>query len=875
MATLAELIVRIDADLTGMQRGFTAAERAAHNLGDKLQSIGRTMTIAVTAPAALLGASVVSAAADMDSLTRALTSVAGSSAGAQEQLKRLQVVALAPGLGFREAIEGSVRLQAVGISARQAERVLADLGNAIALTGGGKTELDRVTAQLAQLGAKGKVLQQDLRPILESAPAVGQALLKAFGTIDPERIEKLHLTSAQFLTALAGGLEQLPHVTGGAKNAIENFSDSLFRARAAVGDQLLPAIVPLLDGLTNLLARVRSIDPETVRWSISIAAVAAVAGPLIGLTGALTSAVAALSAALGIAGLVGTIATGGLLLVLGALSALFVKNKLDALAAAAGADQYRASLIGLTRAQLLAQQIIQRQRLADAHVGETTLMSAGKAFERITPQGAVRGTLTHFQTGAGGPGIVSETHEMAGLAAEANDAGARVAALTNALAQLDAAAASSFTPLLAPATAATDKLAAAREQVNGLTRDFAALSQFHGVKLFSDLPDELQQQIRDAQQLGDEFAQAQRNLAKLGAHAPAGADTAVQALNDQLKEAQRRLAELARLWNDPRLLGTAHIQLPGLNVAQVAPNGINIRGGGPMPERPETTGEAFRSMLGQTFAQIARQSSQMIGDMAAMFERARRASDSFSGAAVKSLAFAAAMQVATGAFEVLGPAINALGAPLRIFGEILAVGIVPVLQLLFPIIKAVVIVLSYLQEAFDRVIGTLLKGIGWFIRGLGKVINALDPFGNPGNPLVKLGEALRNTASGFFDAADAIAKKRKELEGLSFEDAMNGAADAANKLSEALINAAQGFKIERFRFAATDAGGAAGAIPRSPPAGPRTDAGTVISGLSIPITINTIGDGRETYRELYEEMDRRAGSHPEFRPVLALFPAPV
>nr|GFD31026.1 hypothetical protein [Tanacetum cinerariifolium] len=100
-----------------------------------------------------------------------ITGLAGMQLAAQQagdRLKELEVIAKAPGIGFEQAVQGDIRLRAVGISATH--------------------EFDRVTTQLAQLSAKGKVLSQDLRPIIEAAPAVSQALLKLYGTIDSESI---------------------------------------------------------------------------------------------------------------------------------------------------------------------------------------------------------------------------------------------------------------------------------------------------------------------------------------------------------------------------------------------------------------------------------------------------------------------------------------------------------------------------------------------------------------------------------------------------------------------------------------------------------------------------------------------------------------
>src|SRR5688572_9230402 len=229
----ADLDTKLAAFDKRMARGFG-------DLGSRLQNVGRSLAFNITLPLTAAGTGAVVAGTKMDTLRRALAAVAGSTEEADRQFGELIEVAKLPGLGLAEAVQGSVRLQAVGVSAKTAERSLRAFGNAIATTGGGKAELDRLTIQLGQLSAKGKILSQDLRPIIEAAPAVGKALRDAFGTVDPQEIEALGLTTDQFLDALLTQLEKLPKVTGGAKNSFENLQDAMLRAGDAIAKTFLP-----------------------------------------------------------------------------------------------------------------------------------------------------------------------------------------------------------------------------------------------------------------------------------------------------------------------------------------------------------------------------------------------------------------------------------------------------------------------------------------------------------------------------------------------------------------------------------------------------------------------------------------------------------
>lgn len=253
------------------------------NLGQGLTSLGSSLSLALTAPLTALGVVATQNAVTLDSLKRGLEAITGSADEAGVQLQRLTKIAKLPGIGFQEAIQGSIRLQAVGFSAEQAERALVQFSNAVALTGGGRDELNRITVQLGQLSAKGKVLSQDLKPIIEAGPAVGRALKEAFGTVNAEDIQALGLTSEEFLDRLVKQLEQLPRAAGGARNTLENFSDALFRASAAIGDAILPILTSLINiaepVITALANGFKSLSPVLQVLIVGFGGLVAAIGP--------------------------------------------------------------------------------------------------------------------------------------------------------------------------------------------------------------------------------------------------------------------------------------------------------------------------------------------------------------------------------------------------------------------------------------------------------------------------------------------------------------------------------------------------------------------------------------------------------------------
>lgn len=265
------------------------------SLGQGAASVGFGLTAALSLPLIAIGKSSLDAAVTIDSLKRGLTAIVGSAEEAGVQLARLTEIAKLPGIGFEEAIQGSIRLQAVGFSATDAEKALIQFSNAVALTGGGREELSRITVQLGQLAAKGKVLSQDLRPIIEAAPKVGTALIAAFGTVNADDIANLTTNSREFLDTLVKELERLPRAAAGAKNTFENFRDTVFRASAAIGEALIPTLTRLIDFSTPIIIKLadafRQLPAPIQTVAVLLGAMTVATGPLLIGVGLLTTGV--------------------------------------------------------------------------------------------------------------------------------------------------------------------------------------------------------------------------------------------------------------------------------------------------------------------------------------------------------------------------------------------------------------------------------------------------------------------------------------------------------------------------------------------------------------------------------------------------------
>lgn len=224
-------------------------------VGSVIQGIEQLAKVGGVAVAGIAGFSVVAlnAAADLDSLKRALFSVAGSAAEADRQFAELRQLAKSPALGLEEAIKGSLALQGAGFGSGMAAKALREFGNAIARSGGGKEQLEGVIIALAQIEGRGKVTADNINQIANAFYGIRKAMKEVYGTADSEELMKMGLTSKQFMADMVKHLEGVPRVTGGIRASFDNLADSAKVAMATIGSVIAERVVPVLDTISSFL----------------------------------------------------------------------------------------------------------------------------------------------------------------------------------------------------------------------------------------------------------------------------------------------------------------------------------------------------------------------------------------------------------------------------------------------------------------------------------------------------------------------------------------------------------------------------------------------------------------------------------------------
>lgn len=294
---------RINTELTLDTSQFTRSIAIATSKLDKFaksaQAMGSTLTQNLTLPLGAVGVASVSAYADIQKLNKGLVAIMGSSEAAASEFQQLREVAKLPGLGLKEAVQGSINLQAVGLSADEARNTLFGFGKALAATGKGKVELEAIQYQLTQMISKNKLLAEDYKVIQSNLPLMAAGLREAFGTENIDRIRETGISAKDFTLQLSAALQRLPqtqNVTGGLANAFENLSDNAFIAASEFGQSIATAfnLEAAFTALGNKLLQIanwfKSLSPVSQKTIIIFTGIVAAIGPIIFIIGKLAGA---------------------------------------------------------------------------------------------------------------------------------------------------------------------------------------------------------------------------------------------------------------------------------------------------------------------------------------------------------------------------------------------------------------------------------------------------------------------------------------------------------------------------------------------------------------------------------------------------------
>lgn len=171
-ATIANLVVRLGADIGGLTGGLQKAQKQVESLNkrfgssfDQIKNAGSTVTRVGGLMAAASGAALgfgLSYNASMEQTTKGLNSLTHNADQTRAIMADLQDFAMNTPFDFKGMVSGQRRLMGMGMAADQATALLKSTADAVAATGGNADDLDGVVLALGQIQAQGKISGEEI-----------------------------------------------------------------------------------------------------------------------------------------------------------------------------------------------------------------------------------------------------------------------------------------------------------------------------------------------------------------------------------------------------------------------------------------------------------------------------------------------------------------------------------------------------------------------------------------------------------------------------------------------------------------------------------------------------------------------------------------
>lgn len=207
--------------------------------------------------------------AGMEQSRVAFTNLLGNADDAQAMLDKLYTVAAKTPFEFPQLTSATQRLLGFGMAAKDVIPTMTAVGDAVAASGGGADQIDRVSTALGQMQAKGKVSSEELMQLAES----GVPALKILG-------EQLGLTGQQLTTKLQAGaisadkgiaalVKGMNKRYGGMAAAQSKTFSGMLSTLKDTGRQILGAVtLPLFNFLRdNLLPEINKVAVAIGKWT--------------------------------------------------------------------------------------------------------------------------------------------------------------------------------------------------------------------------------------------------------------------------------------------------------------------------------------------------------------------------------------------------------------------------------------------------------------------------------------------------------------------------------------------------------------------------------------------------------------------------------
>lgn len=325
---------------TQASRNLSELSSKMKSYGDTVTEIGKKVSVLSVAVAGLFGAGV-KYNADIETTTKAFETFLGSAEEANRAVNEIKKQSETSPFDTKELIKANQYLIATGESADDSRKTISALADAIALTGGGNDELNRMASNLQQIKSLGKASSADIKQFGNAGIAIYSMLSETTGKTT-EEIKKMDVTYEEITKALIQASSQGGRYYNGQAAMTETLNGQISKLKKTFQDligelskSLIPIIKTITDKLQSIIDWFKNLAPEQkdmiTRIGLFVTALGpvliivgkliSICGSIVGVLSHVSSLIAGLTTGTGALGGALTVLTGPIGLVIGAVVA--------------------------------------------------------------------------------------------------------------------------------------------------------------------------------------------------------------------------------------------------------------------------------------------------------------------------------------------------------------------------------------------------------------------------------------------------------------------------------------------------------------------------------------------------------------------------
>lgn len=285
---------KLDSALGVVDKSSEEVEKGLKGIGDVAAGVALGNWI-TQLPGMLmdLGKQAIQSAGEFEQTRVAFTTMLGSATAADAFLNQLKDFAAKTPFEFKELVGSAKSMKALGFETSQIIPMMTNLGNASAALGGGADLIARLTNQIGQMQAKGKVSAEEMRVMAQSGIPVWDMLAKKIGTDVPTAMAKAAKGAIDARTGIDALMEGMQQRYGGMMEAqsatflgkMSTLKDNLNFIIMDFGSALLPTVGRVVDAFAEFLPTIQSAMPAVQDFIGALVEVAMDLEPLVTVIG--------------------------------------------------------------------------------------------------------------------------------------------------------------------------------------------------------------------------------------------------------------------------------------------------------------------------------------------------------------------------------------------------------------------------------------------------------------------------------------------------------------------------------------------------------------------------------------------------------------